>query len=83
VAVADRHLEANDEVLGGEGGLEDEEAQDIAQLVVEEDGRPVEGEDLSQGLGDGVKEGFLGQIRYKGIVDFEEGTVSLGLARGS
>ena len=81
VAVVDRHFQADDEVLGGHGGLEDEEAQDIALRVAEEDGRPVEGEDPAQGLGDSVKEGFLGQILHEGIVDLKQRTVTLGLAR--
>jgi hypothetical protein len=82
VAVPDGHLEADREVPRGQGGLEDEEAQDLALRVVEEDGCPVEGNDLAQGLGDGVEEGLLGQVRHEGVVDLEQGAVARGLVPG-
>ena len=74
-----RHLEADREVRRGEGGLEDEEPQDVALRVVEEDRRPVEGNDPAQGLGDGVEEGVVGQVRHEGVVDLEQGAVARGL----
>src|SRR5438445_9884940 len=62
---------------------EDEEAQNVRGLVVQEDRRPLEGHDAAQRARDGAEEVAPGQARDHGVVDLEQRAIAfaLGTAR--
>src|SRR5262249_4426530 len=79
VTVARIHLEAAREVVGRQRRLENEEAQGVRGLLVQEDPGPLEGHDAAQGLRDGPEELVPGQARDHGIVDLEQRAIPIAL----
>jgi len=77
VALVGGKLQADDEVRGGQGGLEDEEPEPVRLRVVEEDRRPVERDHAAESPGDGREERLLGEVRDDGIVDLKERAIAI------
>jgi hypothetical protein len=78
VALARRHLEPHGEVGRGDGGLQDEEREDVPRGVVQEDRGAVERHHAAHRPRDGLEEGLAGQVRDQRIVDVQQRPVAIG-----